>query len=106
MNTVEYERLIGRKPVDAFHEFNRYIGIMQCRPDVMNGMVTVVPAGVIVFCIDTIDRVVLRVLHVNESVLRPVTNHHHEAGEYKGNDKDQQRGLEIDKAHGNAKNEK
>ncbi len=69
-------------------------------------MIAIIPAHLVVFGVDAIDRIVFEVIKIHKSVLCPVAQHHHHTGKNKGDDENKQSGLQVDKAHGNAENVK
>ncbi len=82
---------------------------MHCRSQVMDDMITIVPAGTIITCVDTIDRtckMIFRIIFVNKCMLRPITEHHNKTGYNKRNDKDPQRCFEVYKTHDNTESKK
>jgi hypothetical protein len=50
-------------------------------------MIAVVPTGVIVFGVDAIDGILIRIAGIDEGVLRPVADHHHDTGKEKWDEK-------------------
>jgi hypothetical protein len=61
-------------------------------------MIAIVPAFVVIFCIDTGNTVFITVIWftgIDESMLRPVTHHHNDTGHDKGQDKYHEGGREI-----------
>jgi hypothetical protein len=66
-------------------------------------VVSIVPAGVIVFGIDAIDRVFIRIVGIDERMLRPISEHHHNAGKKEGDQEYEKGGLPIHKPQSDAK---
>lgn len=62
---------------------------------VMHFVVSVVPASVVVLGVDAIDCVLIRVIRVDEGVLGPIADHHHDPGEEKRDQKDEQGSLPV-----------
>jgi hypothetical protein len=77
MYAIEDENFLCSKPVFIFQEFTGDLGIMERRPEMMDCMVTIVPADFIVFCIDAINSVLFWIMRIYERMLCPVAKHHH-----------------------------
>ncbi|MEN9497839.1 MAG: hypothetical protein RL750_738, partial [Bacteroidota bacterium] len=84
MNAIENEDLILGIALGVFQEFIRDLRVVQGRTGMVHFVVPIVPAGVIVFGIDAIDRVFIRIVGIDERVLRPIAEHHHDPGKQEG----------------------
>src|SRR5688572_125491 len=72
----------------------------------VNGMVTVIPAILIIHIIDAIvhtAEVPFRIALIDKRMLCPVAHHHDKPGIDDRNNKNHHRGFKIYKAHGNTK---
>jgi len=72
---------------------------------VMDDVISIVPANLVVACVNAVDGVrvkIVGVLPVYERMLCPVSKHHHQTGEDQRNDEDNERCLQVHKAHSNA----
>src|SRR5690606_40801956 len=79
---------------------------MQTRAKVMHGMITIIPASVVIDSIDAIDgtgEIILRIFLVDEGMLRPVSKHHHDSCKHKRNDEYPKCCLQIHETHSYAK---
>ena len=74
---------------------------MQSRIEVVYGMISVVPAILVVYVVDTIEcaaEMAGRIILIDKAVLCPVAHHHDKACIEHRNDEDHQGCLEVDKA--------
>ena len=106
VNAIKNDRLVFYKIVFVFQKHAWDLGIMKRRVKVVDGMVSIVPAILVVYIIDTIEytaEMTFRIILVNERMLCPVAHHHDKTCIDHWNDKDHHGGLEVDKAHQHAK---
>ena len=103
VDPVEREGLLFYEEFFVLDEFTRDLSIVKGRADMVNGVVAIIPAGLVVFGIDAIDGIVFQVAEINKSVLGPVAKHHHDSGENKGDDENEKGGMKIHKTHTDAK---
>jgi hypothetical protein len=82
---------------------------MNRRPEVMRYMIAIIPADLIIVSIDTgysIRKIILRIIFIYKSMLRPVTDHHYKTGKKKWNYEYPQSSFEIYKTHSGTKKKK
>lgn len=102
MDAVEHDGVVVDVFVDGTAEIMGMFGPVHIGFHVMADVIAIVPALVVVLGIDTGDAVFIRVARVfcaHERMLRPVAQHHHDAGNHEGDDKHDQRGRPVDEAH-------
>jgi len=103
MNAIEYEDLILGIALGMFQEFIRDLRVVQGWTCMVHFMVSIVPASVVVFCVDAIDRIFIRVARVDERVLRPIAEHHHDPGKQEGDQEHKKGRLPIHEPQSDAK---
>src|SRR5690606_5328415 len=105
MNAVEHDCLVTRKFILSFQKFIWHLGVVHAGTKVMDDVISIVPANLVVACVNAVDGVrvkIVGVLPVYERMLCPVSKHHHQTGEDQRNDEDNERCLQVHKAHSNA----
>ena len=79
MDSIENKGLVLLEIFNVLHERTGDLCIVQPRVEVMDRMISVIPAILVVYIVDTIEytaEVAIRITLVNETVLRPVAHHH------------------------------
>ena len=100
VDAIEYDRFILNIFMQGLSEIMGMFGPMHAGFNVVADVVTIVPALVIILCIDTGDTVfigIVRVAGTDERVLGPITEHHNDPGNHKWQDKYYQGSREVDK---------
>src|SRR5688500_909449 len=78
------------------HELTGCLRVMHGQPEMMHGMITIVPAHFIITGINAINgagKIILRAVLVNKRMLRTVTQHHKYTGKEKRNDENKKSGF-------------
>lgn len=81
VNAIEHQDLILGISLGMFQEFVGDLRVVKRRADVMHFVVSIVPAGVIVLGVDAVYGILVRIIGVDEGMLRPISDHHHDARE-------------------------
>src|SRR5690606_6989320 len=92
--------------IDVLHKRPRNLRVVQSGIEVMDRVISVIPAVLVVHVIDAVidtAEVAIRIALVNKRMLRPVAQHHDKASVDHRHHEDHHGRLEVHKAHADAK---
>jgi hypothetical protein len=102
MNTIKNEGFVLNKILFVFEKCAGNICVMQRRIQMVDRMVSIIPAILIVDVVDAVKhaaKMSIRIGFINKGVLCPIAHHHNKPGIDHWHDKQHKGGFEIDKTH-------
>ena len=99
VDAIEDDSIVGDVFMDGLAEIHGVFGPVHGGFYVVADVVTIVPAFMVIFCIDAGDAIFIGIIWfegADEGVLGPVSHHHNDPGDHKWQDKHDAGSGEID----------